>query len=86
MFLFSSCSFLFLILFKNKAQEECSTLGVSPEEGQEDAQKAGTPLLRRQAEEARLVQPGEEKALGRTHCGLPVLDPVSRRGLNFYMI
>jgi len=37
-----------------------------------DAQRAEAPLLRRQADVARLVQAWEEKAPGRPHCGLPV--------------
>ena len=44
-----------------------------PEEGHEDDQRAGAPLLQRQAEGAGLVKSGEEKAVGRTHCDLPVL-------------
>jgi len=44
-----------------------------PEEGHEDDQRAGAPLLQRQAEGAGLVKSGEEKAAGRTHCDLPVL-------------
>ena len=39
-------------------------------EGHEDDQRAGTPLLQRQAEVDGL---GEEKALGRSHCDLPGL-------------
>jgi len=34
------------------------------EDGQKDAQRAGAPLLQRQAEGAGLVHSGEEKVLG----------------------
>ncbi|GAB0205380.1 mitochondrial enolase superfamily member 1 [Grus japonensis] len=44
-----------------------------PEEGHEDDQKDGTPLLRGRAERVGVVQPGEKKALGRPYCGLPIL-------------
>jgi len=46
---------------------------VDPEEGHKDGQRSGAPLLCGQAEQAGLVQPGEEKALRRSHCSLPVL-------------
>ena len=36
-------------------------------------QEAGAPVLRRQAQRVGLVQSGEEKALGRSHCGLPII-------------
>ena len=39
-------------------------IGEGPEEGHEEDQGAGAPLLRRQAEGAGLIQPGEEKAAG----------------------
>ena len=34
--------------------------------------RAGAPPLRRQAQGAGLIQPGEEKAVRRPHCSLPV--------------
>ena len=34
--------------------------------------RAGAPPLQRQAEEAGVVQPGEEKAVGWSHCNLSV--------------
>ena len=37
-------------------------VGVGPEEGHEDDQRAGVPLLRGQAKRVGAVQPGEEKA------------------------
>ena len=39
-------------------------VGEGPEEGHKDDQGAGTPPLRRHAEGAGLIQPGEEKAAG----------------------
>ena len=51
------------------AQER--TVGVGPDEGHKDDQRAGVPLLQRKVEGAGLVQP-EEKALGRPHCSFPV--------------
>jgi len=45
---------------------------VVQEEDHEDGQRAGTPLLLRQAEGTALVQSGQEKAVGRSHYGLPV--------------
>ena len=45
---------------------------MSPEEGHEDDQRAGAPLLRRQADRAAVLQPGEQKALGRPCSCLPV--------------
>jgi len=38
-----------------------------------DAQRVGAPLLQRKADGVRLVQPGKEKALKRSHCGLSIL-------------
>lgn len=35
-------------------------------------QRAGTPFLQRQAERAVALQPGKEKVLRKSHCGLPV--------------
>jgi len=46
------------------------------EEDHKDDQRAGAPLLYRQAERAG-VQPGEEKDPERPYCGLPV----SKEGL-----
>jgi len=48
------------------AQEKHGAVGVGPEEGPGDAQRAGAPLLRRKAEAAGLAQLIEEKALGGT--------------------
>lgn len=36
---------------------------MSPEEGHENAQRFGALLLQRKTEEARLIEPGEEKAV-----------------------
>ena len=43
-----------------------------PEEGHKNDQRDGTALLRGKAERVGVVQAGEEKALGRPSCGLPV--------------
>ena len=43
---------------------------MGPEEGHEDDQRAGAPLLWRQAEGSGLIQPGEEKVPGKPHYGL----------------
>lgn len=45
-------------------------VGLRLEKGHEDARRAEAPLLGRQAE--KVVQPGEEKALGTPYRGLPV--------------
>jgi len=55
------------------AQSRCGTVGVGPEEGHENAERAGAPLLWRQAEGAELIQCGEEKAPAKPYCRLPVL-------------
>jgi len=46
------------------AQEVHGPLRAGPEEGHEDDQRAGVPLLGGQAEGVGAVQPGEEKAPG----------------------
>jgi len=56
------------------AQERHGPAGVSPEEDHKNDLRAGTPFLRGQAERAGAVQPGEEKAVGRPYCSLPVPD------------
>ena len=43
------------------AQEGCGALGVGPENGHRNNQRAGAPLIWGQAEGAGLVQPEEEK-------------------------
>jgi len=53
-------------------QERNGPVRVSPEEDHKDDQRAGRPLLQRKAERVGVVQPGEEKALGRPCCGLSV--------------
>ena len=54
------------------AKERHGPVGAGPEEGHKNGQRAGTSLLGGKAERAGAVQPGEEKALGRPCCGLPV--------------
>ncbi|KAJ7408923.1 protein themis isoform x2 [Willisornis vidua] len=53
-------------------QEEHGTVGMSPEDGHQDDWRNGAPLLQRKAERTGTVQPGEEKALGKPQCSLPV--------------
>jgi len=53
-------------------QEGHQTVGVDPEEGHKDDQRAGVPTLQGQAEGVGAFQPGEEKALGELHSSLPV--------------
>jgi len=54
------------------AQEGHGAAGAGPEEGHEDFERAEAPLLCRKFEGIGLIQPGEEKGLGRPHCSLPV--------------
>ena len=54
-------------------QEGCGADGEAPEEGQKDEQRAGAPLLQRQAEGVGVVQLGEVKASGKLYSGLSVL-------------
>ena len=54
------------------AQEGHGCIGAGPEEGHEDDQRSGVPLLRGQAERVGVVQPGEGKALGLPYSILPV--------------
>ena len=51
----------------------------SPEEGHKDDQRAGVPLLCRQAERVGAVQPGAEKAPRRLYCSLPVPKGIYKR-------
>ena len=46
---------------KPPVQERQRAVGEGPEEGHKYDQRAGEPLLQRQAEGAGLVQPGEKK-------------------------
>lgn len=43
---------------------------MGPEEGHKDDQRTRAPLLSGQAERAGIAQSEEEKALGRSNCGL----------------
>jgi len=53
-------------------QETPRPVGVGPEEGHRNDERAGTPLLWGKAETVGAVQPGEEKALGWLYSSLPV--------------
>jgi len=61
---------------KAPSSRKSETVGLGPEERHEDAQRSGTPFLLRKVESTGLVQPGEEKTLGRPHGSLPVLDGI----------
>ena len=65
------CAYFFSSwIIKNKIH---GTVGAGPKEGYKNDPRAGAPLLRGQAERVGLVQPGEEKAVGRPDCSLSVL-------------
>jgi len=53
------------------AQKGCGPIGADPEEGDEKDQRAGAPLLGGKAERVGVIQPGEEKAVGRPYSSLP---------------
>ena len=55
------------------AQEWHGAVGVGPEEGHKNDWRAGAPLLWGKAEGVGVVQPGEEKALGRPYCSFSVV-------------
>jgi len=61
---------------------------VGPQEGHKDNQRTGSPLLQRKVEGVGLFQLGEEKALERPHCVLPVLEGSLQAGreLTFYTV
>lgn len=61
-----------ILTLRLPAQKEYGPIRTSPEGSCEDDQRCGAPLLWGQAEGAGVAQLGEEKALGRPHCGLPV--------------
>ena len=58
------------------AQEGHGAVGVCLEEGHKDDPRAGVPLLRGKTERVEVVQPGEEKAAGRSSSSLPVPEGV----------
>ena len=54
------------------AQERHGAVGAGPEEDHKEDLRAGAPLPWGKAERVGSVQPGEEKALGKPCCSLPV--------------
>jgi len=56
----------------SSAQERYGPVWPGPEEDHENNQRDGAPLLWKKAERAGVVQPGEEKALGRPYHGLSI--------------
>ena len=70
------------------SQEGCGAAGAGPEEGNEDNQRSGAPLLCRKAEEFGFTYLGEEKAQGRSHCSLSVFEGYLQAGgsLTFYIV
>jgi len=59
-------------VLESPGQERSGPVGAGAEEGHEDLQRAGTPLLWRKAKGVGVVQPGEEKVSGRTYCGVSI--------------
>ena len=53
-------------------QEGCGAIGESPEKGNKNDPRDGTPPLQGQAERTGAVQPGEEKAPGKPESSLSV--------------
>ena len=60
-------------VWSHQKKKKARTSSHGSKGGHKDDQRAGAPHLWRQAEGAGLAQPGEENALGRPHCGPPVL-------------
>jgi len=57
---------------KSSLEERCGPVGAHPDEGHKNDPRDGTPVLRGQAERARAVQLGEEKAPGGSERDLSV--------------
>jgi len=55
-------------------EERHGPVGVSPEEGHKNDERAVTPLLQGKAERIEIVQPREEKAPGKSNYTLPIPD------------
>ena len=58
---------------ETSAQERYRPVGTGLDKDHKSDQRPGTPLLGGKAERVGVVQPGEEKALGRPYCSLSVL-------------
>ena len=57
---------------ESSVQERHGSVGAHPKKGRKSDPHNGTPLLWKQAERAGAVQPGQEKASGRSENGLSV--------------
>jgi len=62
-----------LPILESPVQERQGTVGAAPGKVHKNDQKARTPFLRGKAERVGVVQPGEEKVLERSYCGLAKL-------------
>lgn len=60
-------------LSSEKCRKDMGPARVGPEEGHKSYQRAGAPLLLRQAERLVVIQPEDENALRRPYFGFSVL-------------
>ena len=78
----------FIDYTKKKLEPTGETVGANPEKVYKVHKRAGPHLLWRKVEGVVLVQLGEEKAMGRPHWDLPVLERSLQAGgrLTFYTV